>query len=350
MRPTAGASPTTREGGCTCSTATTAVRLCRRRGDLPARRLQPARERLHRLRLPSGVREERALLHDSRRTRAGEPVDAQLHPARVHRGRRDPSQHHHGVACDEPGREHVRGHAARAAARRPHRADADAPDGQRRVQPTAKPGSPDYGLLYTSGSDLGFSNGAGPHARNPAQTQRLDSVVTAILRIDPRSPSVTKGPRGSATTRFRRGTYSPRTASRRRSARSTPTDSATRTACPGIMTDGTMFALDIGMDNIEEVNIVRNGDNYGWMKREGYWENGMSRPGGALNQLFPLPADVLDGRRRTSSSTRWPSTTTTRASRSAAGSPTTARFRRCAASSCSATSIADGCSSPTPRR
>ena len=62
------------------------------------------------------------------------------------------------------------------------------------------------------------------------------------------------------------------------------------------MTDGTMFALDIGMDNVEEINIVRNGGNYGWMKREGYWENGMSRPGGALNQLFPLPADVLDGR------------------------------------------------------
>jgi hypothetical protein len=50
------------------------------------------------------------------------------------------------------------------------------------------------------------------------------------------------------------------------------------------------------MDNIEEVNIVRNGGNYGWMKREGHWENGMSRPGGALDQLFPLPADVLEGR------------------------------------------------------
>ncbi len=34
------------------------------------------------------------------------------------------------------------------------------------------------------------------------------------------------------------------------------------------------------------------------MKREGYWENGMTRPGGALNQLFPLPADVLDGRQK----------------------------------------------------
>ena len=31
------------------------------------------------------------------------------------------------------------------------------------------------------------------------------------------------------------------------------------------------------------------------MAREGYWENGMIRPGGALNQLFELPDGVLDG-------------------------------------------------------
>ena len=57
-----------------------------------------------------------------------------------------------------------------------------------------------------------------------------------------------------------------------------------------------MFATDIGMNQIEEVNIIRNGENYGWMKREGYWENGMIRPGGALNQLYPLPAAVLSGK------------------------------------------------------
>ena len=67
------------------------------------------------------------------------------------------------------------------------------PMGAVEFNPTARPGSPDYGLLYTSGSDLGFSNGGGPNASNPGQTQRLDSVITAILRIDPRSPSVTGG-------------------------------------------------------------------------------------------------------------------------------------------------------------
>jgi glucose/sorbosone dehydrogenase len=170
------------------------------------------------------------------------------------------------------------------------------PMGNVEFNPTAKPGSPDYGLLYTSGSDLGFSNGAGPHNRNPGQTQRLDSVVTAILRIDPRSPSVTGGVKGLGDYSVPSGNVfaadgKPETlgeiyAYGFRNAHRLSWD----------MSDGTMFALDIGMDNLEEINIVRNGGNYGWMKREGHWENGIVRPGGALDQLFPLPADVLDGR------------------------------------------------------
>ena len=169
------------------------------------------------------------------------------------------------------------------------------PMGAAEFNPTARPGSPDYGLLYTSGSDLGFSNGGGPHANNPAQSQRLDSVITAILRFDPRSPSVSGGQKGL-------GDYTvppanvfaadgdPKTlgeiyAYGFRNAHRLSWDS-----------DGTMFALDIGMNHVEEVNVVRNGGNYGWMKREGYFENGITRPGGALDQLFELPAEVRDGR------------------------------------------------------
>ena len=162
--------------------------------------------------------------------------------------------------------------------------------------PTARPGDADYGLLYTSGSDLGFSNGGGPRAENPGQTQRLDSVVTAILRIDPRSPSETGGTKGlgdytiPAANPFA-GDGDPATlgeiyAYGFRNAHRLSWDSA----------DGTMFAADIGMSNIEEINIVHAGGNYGWMHREGYWENGIVRPGGKLGELFELPADVLDGR------------------------------------------------------
>jgi hypothetical protein len=55
-----------------------------------------------------------------------------------------------------------------------------------------------------------------------------------------------------------------------------------------------MFASDIGMNHIEEINIVRNGENYGWMMREGHWENGRWR-GGVLNELFALRPGVLNG-------------------------------------------------------
>ena len=172
------------------------------------------------------------------------------------------------------------------------------PFGNVEFNPTARPGSPDYGLLYTSGSDLGFSNGGGPHANNPGQTQRLDSVVGAILRFDPRSPSVTGGTKGL-------GDYTIPMANRFAADGDPKTlgeiyaygfRNAHRLSWD--VTDGTMFASDIGMNHIEEINIVRNGENYGWMKREGYYDNGMWRQGGALNQLHPLSADVLSGKQK----------------------------------------------------
>jgi hypothetical protein len=162
--------------------------------------------------------------------------------------------------------------------------------------PTAKPGAPDYGLLYTSGSDTGFSNGGGPNANNPGQVQRLDTVIGAILRIDPRSPAETGGTKGL-------GDYTIPSINRFAADGNPATlgeihaygfRNAHRLSWD--QTDGTMFATDIGMNHIEEINIVRDGENYGWMKREGYFENGVTRPGGALNQLFALPPDVMDGR------------------------------------------------------
>jgi glucose/arabinose dehydrogenase len=50
-----------------------------------------------------------------------------------------------------------------------------------------------------------------------------------------------------------------------------------------------MFASDIGMSNIEEINIVRNGENYGWMMREGYWENadGAAAPSTSCSHFLP---------------------------------------------------------------
>ena len=104
--------------------------------------------------------------------------------------------------------------------------------------------------------------------------------MTAILRIDPRSPSVTRGVKGL-------GDYTIPMANK--FAADGDPNTLGEIYAYGFRnahrlswdTDGTMFASDIGMNHIEEINIVHNGGNYGWMKREGYWENGRWR-GGAL--------------------------------------------------------------------
>jgi Glucose / Sorbosone dehydrogenase len=169
------------------------------------------------------------------------------------------------------------------------------PLGAVEFNPYAKPGDEDYGLLYTSGSDHGFSNGGGPNASNPAQTQRLDSTMTAILRFDPRSPSVTHGRKGL-------GDYTIPMSNKLASNPNALGEiyaygfrNAHRLSWDPM--DGTMFASDIGMDQIEEINIVHNGGNYGWMTREGIFENGRWR-GGQLNQLYPLPPEILNGTKK----------------------------------------------------
>src|SRR4026207_1361103 len=49
------------------------------------------------------------------------------------------------------------------------------PMGTAEFNPVAKPGDPDYGLLYTSGSDHGFSNGGGPKSKNGSPTKSAGS-------------------------------------------------------------------------------------------------------------------------------------------------------------------------------
>jgi hypothetical protein len=175
--------------------------------------------------------------------------------------------------------------------------NASHPFGYVGFNPTAQRGDDDYGLLYTSGSDLGFSNGGGPNADNPGQTQRLDTVVTAILRIDPRSPSESGGTKGLGD--YTVPAHNPFAADDDPATLGEIYAYGFRNAhrLSWDLTDGTMFAADIGMSNVEEINIVHAGGNYGWMAREGYWENGLIR-GGTRDQLFELPDDILDARDR----------------------------------------------------
>lgn len=162
--------------------------------------------------------------------------------------------------------------------------------------PTSEPGDPDYGLLYTSGSDLGFSNGGGPYGANASQLQRLDSVVGAILRIDPRSPSESGGTKGL-------GDYT--IPPNNPFASDDDPDTLGEIYAHGFrnvhrmswdLSDGTLFGSDIGNSHIEEINIIHAGGNYGWFQREGFYDNGVEIPGSDMDQLHSLPLDILDGR------------------------------------------------------
>jgi hypothetical protein len=152
------------------------------------------------------------------------------------------------------------------------------PYGDLQFNPLAKPGSPDYGLMYISGGDWGYINGAGaPQGSNtegqPGQLQRLNTLAGTLLRIDPRSASQTGGQDGigdytiPATNPFVDG--NPNTldeiyAFGFRNGHRMMWD----------MNDGSLYITNIGHANLEEIERVVSGGNYGWPLREGAFVNG----------------------------------------------------------------------------
>lgn len=58
--------------------------------------------------------------------------------------------------------------------------------------------------------------------------------------------------------------------------------------------DGTLYSVDAGRDNAEEINIIEPGANYGWPKREGTFVH--RKKGGLLTGISPLPrSDAKNG-------------------------------------------------------
>jgi hypothetical protein len=169
------------------------------------------------------------------------------------------------------------------------------PMGAVEFNPTAKPGSARLRAPLHERQRLRIQQRRRAAREQPGSNAAADSVVTAILRIDPEARRSPGGRKGSATTRSRWRTRSPLTAiGPRRDLRIRLPQRA-----PSLV--GSLRWDDVrggyGMSNIEEINIVRNGGNYGWMKREGYWDNGRMR-GGTLDQIFALPDGILKGREK----------------------------------------------------
>jgi glucose/arabinose dehydrogenase/mono/diheme cytochrome c family protein len=139
--------------------------------------------------------------------------------------------------------------------------------------PLAKPGSPDYGLLY-----IGLGDGGATENGYYFLCNDKSHVWSSVLRIDPRGTNSKNGhygippenpfvkDAGAAGEVYCRGFRNPNRIVW------TP--------------DGKMLITDIGQSQMEEVNIGQAGADYGWPEREGTFViNHRSK----MSVVYPLP-------------------------------------------------------------
>ena len=126
------------------------------------------------------------------------------------------------------------------------------------VNPTAAPGSPDFGLLYVSFAD----GGSGGDPFN--QAQNLNSIFGKLLRLDPSGTNSANGKYGIPAGNPFASDKDPNTlgeiyAYGLRNPQRFTWDSK----------NGNMFLADIGQNIVEEVDLITAGGNYGWHVWEG---------------------------------------------------------------------------------
>lgn len=161
----------------------------------------------------------------------------------------------------------------------------DHPIKQAKFNPYAQPGDEDYGLLYMTHGD---SNGQDSLNNDP---QDLGDVLAKMIRINPLQSGADRytipatNPFASSSNPnvlkevYAYGFRNPHTFS------FNPDDQG----------DIHILVGDIGRDNIEEVNLVKPGQNYGWTKREGTFVHHQQiapHPDtGYIDGVDPLPAN-----------------------------------------------------------
>jgi hypothetical protein len=130
---------------------------------------------------------------------------------------------------------------------------------QAKFNPYAGPGDEDYGLLYVTHGDSSSQESV------EDRPQHFDNIVGKMLRIDPlqaaaapysipaNNPFADSNDPSVLKEIYAYGFRNPHTFS------FNPDDQG----------DVRLLVGDIGRANIEEVNLVENGGNYGWPKREG---------------------------------------------------------------------------------
>lgn len=143
--------------------------------------------------------------------------------------------------------------------------------------PLSTPGSPDYGLLY-----IGIGDGGSAEDGLSQLCNSNSTPWASVLRIDPGGRNSINGKYGipainpfasdndpkSLGEVFARGFRNPNRISW------TP--------------DGKMLITDIGLNNVEELNIGIPGADYGWPYREGTF---LMNYQGKMNKVYALPAN-----------------------------------------------------------
>ena len=141
--------------------------------------------------------------------------------------------------------------------------------------PTAAPGSPDYGLLYASFGDAGSANDPRDFG------QSLDAPHGAIIRIDPLAGDGNRGYGVPADNPFVG------------QAGAAPEIWAYGLRHPQQFSwdvDGRMFIGDVGQGSVEEVNLGVPGANYGWRLREGAFATSYAAGDRRRGRVYPRPA------------------------------------------------------------
>lgn len=146
--------------------------------------------------------------------------------------------------------------------------------------PLLKPGDKDYGLLY-----VGVGDGGSVEGGYPFLTRGAGRIWGTILRIDPGGKNSANGHYGIPPDNpfvknlqdkvsgevYAYGFRNPHRISWTKS--------------------GEMLACNIGQTNIESVNLILPGHDYGWPVREGSF---LIDPQGDLSRIYPLPANDAD--------------------------------------------------------
>ena len=143
--------------------------------------------------------------------------------------------------------------------------------------PLSKPKDLDYGLLYVGIGDGGSAENGFAFLCN-SNTQ----IRSSVLRIDPRGNNSKNG---------RYGIPSINPFSNDKDDKTLGEIFARGFRNPNRMSwtaDGKMLISDIGLNNVEELNIGKAGSDYGWPAREGTF---LLNYKGKMNKVYALPAD-----------------------------------------------------------